>query len=342
VCHVSDGGGNARISLRHYEKIEKTKLVNEPPMHGTFGLSDARIIVPGDPFASVLFYRLSKLGRGRMPHVGSSLTDQKGLDVIHDWIVHLDHSQAKQVESNSPERAKNSAAVKALLKEELSADERNKAVHQLLSSTRGAFILSQLVAKKPLLPSAKQDLIALGMAHSDVNIRDLFERFIPESQRTKRLGETIDPGVILALTGNAEEGRRFFFAETASQCKNCHRIKNVGGTIGPDLSQIGKKYKRHELLESLIDSSKKIEEKYVTYVLVTKAGKVLTGILVEKTEKQIVLNVLKEGKGERVRVPTADVEELLPQKKSLMPDRLLRDLTPQQAADLLEFLASLK
>lgn len=87
---------------------------------------------------------------------------------------------------------------------------------------------------------------------------------------------------------------------------------------------------------------RKIEEKYVTYVLVTKAGKVLTGILVEKSDKQIILNVLKEGRGEQIRVPVKDVDELLPQKKSLMPDRLLRDLTPQQAADLLEFLATLK
>jgi uncharacterized repeat protein (TIGR03806 family) len=342
VCHVSDGGGNARISLRHYEKIEETKLINEPPMHGSFGLPDARIIVPGDPFASVLFYRLSKLGRGRMPHVASSLTDQKGLDLIHDWIVHLDHSQAKQVESKSPVRAKNSAAVKTLLTQEVSADERNKAIDQLFSSTRGAFRLARLVANEPLFQPAREEVIARGVTQSDVNIRDLFERFVPESQRTKRLGETIDPGVILALTGNAEHGRRFFFSDTASQCKSCHRIKDLGGTIGPDLSQIGKKYKSHELLESLIEPAKKIEEKYVTYVLVTNAGKVLTGILVEKSEKQIVLNVFKEGKGELVRIPAADVDELLPQKKSLMPDRMLRDLTPQQAADLLEFLSSLK
>ncbi len=135
---------------------------------------------------------------------------------------------------------------------------------------------------------------------------------------------------------------RFFFSDTAAQCKNCHRIKDKGGALGPDLSQIGKKYKRHELLESCIDPSKKIEEKFASYLLVTKAGKVLTGILVEKSEKQTVLNVLTGGKGELVRVRAADIEELLPQKKSLMPDRLLRDMTPQQAADLLEFLASLK
>jgi hypothetical protein len=37
-----------------------------------------------------------------------------------------------------------------------------------------------------------------------------------------------------------------------------------------------------------------------------------------------------------------DVESFQPQKKSLMPDDLLRDLTADQAADLLAYLESLK
>jgi hypothetical protein len=43
-----------------------------------------------------------------------------------------------------------------------------------------------------------------------------------------------------------------------------------------------------------------------------------------------------------VRVPSAKVERLAPQPKSLMPELLLRDLTAEQAADLLEFLSGLK
>ena len=43
-----------------------------------------------------------------------------------------------------------------------------------------------------------------------------------------------------------------------------------------------------------------------------------------------------------MRVAVADVEEVGPQKQSLMPDLLLRSLTAQQAADLLEYLATLK
>ena len=147
---------------------------------------------------------------------------------------------------------------------------------------------------------------------------------------------------ILSLTGNVSAGRELFFANSASQCKNCHRIQDSGGTLGPDLTQIGKKYKRHELLESLIEPSKRVDPKYAMYQLVTVEGKLLTGILVEKSVTEVVLNVLKDGQTESIRIPISQVDELSPQQKSLMPDSLLRDMTAQQAANLLDYLYSLK
>ena len=364
VCHASSGGGNARILLGYRLSLEQTKLIDGRPIQGTFGLADARIIAPGDPYASVLFYRLSKLGRGRMPHVGSTLTDERGIDLIHDWIEKLplilekeaNKEQAKKEEINRGETNKEekvhlkppiqpeyATLVKTFRDDKgLSAEQRAKIIAQLLSTTRGAFVLSRLVAQEPVLESVRQEMTAPAIRHPDVNVRDLFERFVPVSQRTKRLGDVINPAAILSLKGNAESGRRFFFSANATQCKNCHRIRGTGGTLGPDLSEVAKKSKRADILESLIEPSKKIEPKYTTYGLATTAGRVLSGILVEKSDKVLVLNVFKEGRSELTRFFVKDVDEIVPQKKSMMPDRLLRDMTAQQAADLLEYLASLK
>jgi hypothetical protein len=52
--------------------------------------------------------------------------------------------------------------------------------------------------------------------------------------------------------------------------------------------------------------------------------------------------VLKNAQNKEVRVPAGDVESLVSQQKSLMPELLLREMTPQQAADLLAFLTSLR
>lgn len=52
--------------------------------------------------------------------------------------------------------------------------------------------------------------------------------------------------------------------------------------------------------------------------------------------------MLKDAQGKTIKVPSADIDRLVPQPRSLMPELLLRDLTTQQVADLLEFLASLR
>jgi uncharacterized repeat protein (TIGR03806 family) len=342
VCHVTDGGGNARMILKHETPLLEMKVVNEKPMHGDFGLTNANLVAPGDPFASVLLYRFAKLGQGRMPHVGSNLTDPQGLDLLHDWILQLPRSDAKGPDTKPKEHADFVAALQALGATGSAADRRNQEIDRLLSSTRGAFLLARVVAHEQVPEPVRAAILTRASAHPDVNVRDLFERFVPESQRPTRLGDIVDVQAVLKLKGNAEHGRRLFFDLPALQCKNCHRIDRTGGDLGPDLTHIGKQYPRHELLESLVEPSRKIDPKFVTQLLVTTKGQAFTGIVVENTKQQVILNVFKDGKAEQVRLPAGEVEQMVPQKQSLMPDQLLRDLTPQQAADLLEFLVSLK
>jgi putative heme-binding domain-containing protein len=76
-----------------------------------------------------------------------------------------------------------------------------------------------------------------------------------------------------------------------------------------------------------------------TRIMETKDGRALSGLVVEKTDGAVAL---KDAQGKTVRVPTTEVEQLVPQSRSLMPELLLRDLTAQQVADLLEFLTTLR
>src|SRR5262249_57969166 len=54
---------------------------------GDFGLPDAYIIKPGEPWASTLYYRMAKFGRDRMPHIGAERPDEAGLQLIEVWIT---------------------------------------------------------------------------------------------------------------------------------------------------------------------------------------------------------------------------------------------------------------
>ena len=109
--------------------------------------------------------------------------------------------------------------------------------------------------------------------------------------------------------------------------------------VGPDLSTIGKLRPREDLLESLLEPSRRIEPKYATYSVATADGVSLTGLLVGRDESRVVL---RDGQGKEVIVAARDVEELRPSRASLMPDGQLADLTAQEAADLIAYLTSLR
>ena len=88
-CHQFGAGGTADIELRANYPLVETKLLEAKPKQGTFGIKDAQIVAPGDPYRSVLFYRTAKRGHGRMPHIGSELVDVAGVELLHDWIRRL-------------------------------------------------------------------------------------------------------------------------------------------------------------------------------------------------------------------------------------------------------------
>ncbi|HUY33637.1 MAG TPA: PVC-type heme-binding CxxCH protein [Pirellulales bacterium] len=217
-------------------------------------------------------------------------------------------------------------------------DVQSQAVERLMSTSAGALVLLRLIDEKGVPDDVRRLAIARATAHPDSNVRVLYEKFIPDDQRPKRLGAAIKADEILALEADVARGERIFFQSTAAQCKNCHRVGNAGGGVGPDLSLIGKKYERRTLLETILEPSKAIAPEYIPYLVETGAGQVYAGFLVEKTEKQVVI---KDANAKLITVPAGEVAALEPQRKSLMPELVLRDVTAQDAADLLAFLTSL-
>ena len=217
--------------------------------------------------------------------------------------------------------------------------ERETLVQHLLSSTSGALQLLQALEDGALNAGIAKFTLGAATAHQDVRIRDLFERFLPAEQRVKRLGSVIQVDQLLALQGDPNRGQQLFLKTSGVACKNCHRIGKQGQEVGPDLTMIGKKYSPAQLLESILEPSKRIDPKYVTYLAETDEGRLLTGLLVKKDAREIVL---RDAQNKLLVIPAEQVEELVPQGKSLMPELLLRDLTAQQVADLLAYLGSLK
>ncbi|HEX4131250.1 MAG TPA: PVC-type heme-binding CxxCH protein [Pirellulales bacterium] len=231
-----------------------------------------------------------------------------------------------------------SALKPVLLAADGDSKEQQKLLDATLATTGGALAALKWIDAKELSEALTKRAIAAGVNHPDANVRIAYERFVPEGQRPQRLGAAFKPADILALAGDPRRGEQIFFQSTAAQCKNCHQVRGVGGTLGPDLSAIGKKYERATLLETILEPSKAISHEYIPYVVQTSEGQIYAGFLVEDSEKQIVL---KDAQSKLHRIKRADIEAIEKQAKSLMPELVLRDVTAQDAADLLAFMTSL-
>ncbi len=339
-CHRKWGGGNAEFQFLYTLDLDDTKAVEIRPGQGGFYIADARVIAPGDPYRSVLFYRMAKLGPGRMPRMGSNEVDAKGLALIHDWIGRLPADSGGDRRADDRTRAETAAALERLRAADKESPETQAAqIDRLLGSTGSALQVLRAIDAGRLPKPVAREVVARATQQPAAHVRDLFERFLPDAERPKRLGSVTRPADILALTGDRERGRKLFVERAGLACRTCHRIGGEGGEVGPDLSEIGKKYDRAKLLESILEPSKEIDPKYQGYLAATKEGQVYAGILVEKTASEVVL---RDAQNQTIRVSADAIEQLVPQQQSLMPELLLRDLIAQEAVDLVEFLGSLR
>jgi len=140
------------------------------------------------------------------------------------------------------------------------------------------------------------------------------------------------------LRGDPDAGQEVFLS-TKLGCFGCHRAVGRGGTVGPDLSRIGKIRSRAELLESIIYPGLTVTPEYRTVLVATRDGRVTTGLVVRDAPEAIFLRTTELSE---VRIPREDVDEMTPATGSLMPDGLETIMTRQELRDLLEFLAASK
>ncbi len=320
-CHRFGGGGAAKIILLPDVPAAEMNLESVRPTLGMFDLTDPYLVCGGDPSRSALLFRVSKLGQGRMPQVGSEAVDEAGVRLLRRWIAARPEAPCEEAARDA--RAANRSA--------LSKNDFDR----LLSSTTGALDLR--AALETLPEPARKEAVRKALGLPPGMVRDLFETFEPPAQRRERLGLTFKPERILELKGDADRGRAMF-ANPALQCVKCHRIGAGAETVGPDLSKIAVKNTRAQLLESILEPSKKVDPKYAASILQTKSGDVLSGIVISKTETDLVL----KDADKETRLALGSVERIVPQLKSLMPDGLLQHLTAQEAADLIAYLESLR
>jgi putative heme-binding domain-containing protein len=131
-----------------------------------------------------------------------------------------------------------------------------------------------------------------------------------------------------------ERGRDAFIA---GQCIKCHRMGDVGGGAGPDLTAVSSRFSRRDILESILEPSKVISEQYQNISVTTLSGKTLTGRLVDETPGKIVLQP-DPLSAERIEVAVKEIDSRSASKISPMPANLVDVLTADEILDLIAYL----
>lgn len=132
-------------------------------------------------------------------------------------------------------------------------------------------------------------------------------------------------------------GKKLF---TSVACFACHQMNGVGGRVGPDLAKLEAKKDRLHVLQSIIDPSKEIDKKFQGWVVVTDAGKQLTGMKVAEDDKSVTLmpNPLGIENCEPIVVPKDEIDIMQPSPISLMPAKLLNTMTLEEVLDLIAYI----
>ena len=132
--------------------------------------------------------------------------------------------------------------------------------------------------------------------------------------------------------GSAEAGRPVF----EKQCASCHRFGEIGKDVGPDLTTIASRFKKKDVLESILWPSKIISDQYQSEMFELDDKTIVTGVIVRETAAAVLVRT-SDNPDKPVAVPKARITTRAASTVSLMPENLLDGYTQEDIANLLAF-----
>jgi putative membrane-bound dehydrogenase-like protein len=153
--------------------------------------------------------------------------------------------------------------------------------------------------------------------------------------RGDRIGELVGQ-----MEGADPEAGAKIFAMGKGACLVCHRVGEIGGEIGPDLSTVGRIRTARDIYESVLYPSESIARDFDTYQITVKSDvQVHLGLIRAQSTRGIEL-VGTTGQREEIRHEDISLIERVPM--SLMPMGLEQTLTTAELRDLVAWLLSLR
>ncbi len=165
-------------------------------------------------------------------------------------------------------------------------------------------------------------------------VRDIWGRIRPTSNEKKKVIAKYRKVLSVSLAGSDLSAGRALFAK---HCGNCHKLFDAGGDRGPDITG-AQRNNLDYLLENMIDPSGSVARAYQMHMLRLANGQVVTGLLGAETETTLTIRTLNED----IVTPKSEIEQRSISPQSLMPEKLLDELSKQELRNLVAYLQSIK
>ncbi|MBI5394505.1 MAG: c-type cytochrome [Verrucomicrobia bacterium] len=212
---------------------------------------------------------------------------------------------------------------------------RSEAINVLLARPERSLALLQAIqsgqVKASDLDSVQEEFL---QKHKDKQVAALAAKVIPVEEKVPRAQVVAKFTPALTLKGDAGKGRAIY----TERCISCHRAESQGHQLGPDFVTV-KTAGREKLLTNILDPNREVAPQYLTYTIETRDGESYSGLISSDTPASVTL---RQAFGKEDVVPRSNIKKMASGGLSLMPENLEANLTPQQLADLLEFIETLK
>ena len=220
------------------------------------------------------------------------------------------------------------------------------ALEQLATRLKNLSALSNSATDRDLIEQVRRALAGAKTGVTENELEQVARPSDPQawyaklglgSRRTAQPGG--QPRTPAAPAGDPLAGRRVFFDLEGVGCAKCHTVDGRGGKVGPDLTTIARTMDRRKLAQSIFEPSVEMSPQFVAWTLELTSGKVLTGLILSEESEKLKIGTAD---GTIHDLKFEEIESRTPQRISLMPEKLIDQLTSQEIVDLLAFLESLK
>jgi putative heme-binding domain-containing protein len=249
----------------------------------------------------------------------------------NDWYKLLDWSKINVNTTYQRKLAKMKVKLQMLFDNRQSQqDHKSLSKEMALDSMGGQMVIGLMAENK--LPASLMSVVAENIFNNpNLAVRVQAGKYVKRNGTDK----IFSVNSIAKLPGDAIAGKIIF----KNNCSSCHRVELIGNMIGPELTNIGKKFDKISLLDAIVNPSAAIVFGYEPWLVNTVEGESVFGFLVSENKQFIVI---KDISGVQHVIAQNKISSKQKQQKSLMPEPITTGITEQNLADIVAYLLTNK